>query len=125
MRRGEVLRKNIIQIVFLWGVLYIIGCTTMQENTGQMARFNIPNAEAEWIRNGDPIELEGEYWYPQDNVDILLDSEVEPLGEYRGVQFFIEKVDVKPYNHLYTKFGRNKFRIFQKITGDDSNSSSF
>ena len=46
----------------------------------------------------------------------FLDSEVSVVGEYQSVQFFIDKVDVRPYERLYTKFGRNKFRLFEKRT---------
>ena len=70
--------------------------------------------EAEWIRNGEPIEFEDELWYPADSIEIFLDSEVSLIGEYQGVQFFIDKVDVRPFERLYTKFGRNKFRFFEK-----------
>ena len=76
--------------------------------------YRFPSIEAEWIQNGDPIEFEGELWYPTDGVENLLDSEMYLVGEYRGVQFFIEKTDVRPYDRLYTKFAQNRFRYFQK-----------
>jgi len=34
-------------------------------------------------------------------------------GEYRGVSFFVEKIDVRPYDKIFTKFGRNKFRVYR------------
>jgi hypothetical protein len=89
-------------------------------NTGNLSVYKIPLQEPEWIRNGEPIEFEGQKWYPQDEVDILLDSEVSLVGEYRGVQVFIERVDVRPYRALYTKFGEHKFRSYrlQRETND-------
>ena len=100
-------------------VVLITGCAQHEGNTGQMARFVVPASEAEWIRNGEPIQFEGELWYPQDAMDVLLDGEVEKLGEYQGEEFFAEKIDVRPYNRLYTKMGRNKFRIFEKNNSND------
>ena len=76
--------------------------------------YPIPTEEAEWIVKGQPIEFEGERWDPEDYVDLLLDSEVALAGESQGVQFFVEKIDVRPYDRLYTKFGLNKFRVFTK-----------
>src|SRR5947207_2403139 len=86
------------------------GCLTMEGSVKQPVMYAAPDQEAAWIRNGEPIEFEGELWYPRDGLDILLDSEMIRLGEYKGVEFFADKVDVRPFNQLYTKFGRNKFR---------------
>ena len=106
-----------------WGIVlmmaFLTGCISMQDNRGNMEKYSVPLTEADWVRNGDPIEFEGDLWYPQDAIDILLDSEVFRLGDYQGVEFFIEKTDVRPYNRLYTKFGRNKFRIYQKAISND------
>ena len=76
-------------------------------------------SEAEWIRNGEPVEFEGERWYPQDGIENLLDSEVYQVGEYRSVPVFVEMTDVKPYDRLYTKFSKNKFRFFEKKKKND------
>ena len=104
----------------LCGVLLAAsGCANgVQGNVGNMAVYPVPTVEAQWIRDGEPIEFEGELWYPMDMVDILLDSEVVPVADYRQVQVFIERIDVRPYHRLYTKFGRNKFRIFTKPRHD-------
>ena len=75
--------------------------------------------EAEWIQNGQPVEFEGELWFPADAIENLLDSEVYQVGEYKGVQIFVEFADVRPYNRLYTKFAKNKFRFFEKKEKDD------
>lgn len=78
--------------------------------------YSYPELEAQWIRDGEPIEFEGALWYPMDMTETLLDDEVFYMGEYRGVEFFIEKIDVRPYERLYTKFGRNKFRTYEHKT---------
>lgn len=93
---------------------FLVGCTPLTGNVGNLPIYSIPTVETDWIRKGEPIEFEEELWYPQDSVEILTDSEVYLLGEFKGVQFFVERVDVRPYDRVYTKFGRNKYRIFEK-----------
>ena len=90
----------------------LFGCSQLERNTGNMAKFLIPDVEAEWIQNGEPILFEGVKWYPQDRFDVFLDAEVYLKGEYEGAQFFVQKIDIRPYAKIFTKFGRNKFRIF-------------
>ena len=102
---------TVLYLAFLFGCNSIVGAGG---NVGQVQSYPAISVEAQWIRNGDPIEFENELWYPQDGVETLLDSEVYLLGEYKGVQFFAEKVDVRPWERLYTKFGRNKFRYYEK-----------
>jgi len=99
-----------------WIMLAILcgGCQGAVGNIGQLQSYSVGATEAGWIRNGEPIEFEEEFWYPKDEVESLQDIEMHMLGEYRGVQFFVEKTDVRPYNQLYTKFGRNRFRSFEK-----------
>ena len=97
-------------------IFICLGCSgAMQEqgNVGQLQSYPVPVVEAEWIRNGEPIQFDGETWYPIDGVENFLDSEVYLVGEYEKVQFFVDREDVKPYNRLYTKFGKNKFRAFE------------
>ncbi len=98
--------------------LFLTGCYSSGGNIGQLQIYKVPVMEAEWIRNGEPIEFEKESWYPVDDVEHLLDSEVIPVGEYRGVQIFVEKVDVRPYERLYSKFNVNQFRYFEKKKDD-------
>ena len=102
-------------------LLLFSGCGSTGGNVGTMPIYALPNEEAEWIRNGEPIVFEGEDWVPQDAFDIFLDSEVSLVGVYREVQFFIDRADVRPYNRLYTKYGKNKFRIFKKVIDDKNN----
>ena len=79
-----------------------------------MEKAPVVTLEAEWIRNGEPIVFENESWYPQDDIENYGDNELYLLGKYKGIEFYVEKMDVRPYNHLYTKFGENKYRLFEK-----------
>ena len=101
-------------LVLMSLVLLCAGCTNSSGNVGDMQSYPLPLAEADWIRNGEPIKFEEEFWYPMDDTENFIDAEVHLSGEYRGVQFFVDKKDVRPYNRLYTKFGKNKYRYFEK-----------
>lgn len=103
-------------ILMLSAVVTAAGCRTTAGNTGQVQSFSFQAIEPAWIRNGEPIEFENEAWYPKDSTENLLDSEVYQVGVYKDVQFFVDKVDVRPFDRLYTKFSRNKFRSFEKKT---------
>ncbi len=105
-------RKLLILCVLV--MICAAGCDSTKGNVGQMQTYSFSNLEPAWIRNGEPIKFEGAQWYPTDGVENLLDSEVYSVGEYRGVPFFVEKIDIRPYNRLYTKFDKNKFRYFKK-----------
>lgn len=114
--RSRLLKAGIA--IFFFSVM--MGCSMNgASNGGQMALYAIPSQEAEWIRNGEPIEFGGKRWYPQDGIENLLDAEMYLMGEYRGGEFFIEKTDVKPYDRLYTKFGQNRFRYFEAKEDDE------
>lgn len=93
------------------------GCASTAANIP--ALYPEPEAEAEWIREGAPIQFKGELWYPVDTIEILTDQDVYPVDEYRGVAFFVEKVDVQPYRRLFTKFGYNQFRPFERKANHD------
>jgi hypothetical protein len=92
----------------------LVGCATEYGVSSKLRakNFSYPEEEAQWIRDGQPIEFEGQKWFPSDNMENFMDSEVYLMGVYNGAEFFVEKLDVKPYNQVYTKFGRNKFRVF-------------
>ncbi len=106
--------KKLLIVLFL--VIFSAGCQGYQSvNTAVSAKGYA--GEAQWIRNGEPIEFEGETWYPKDGIETLLDSEVFLIAKYRQVEIFIDKIDVRPYNRLYTKFDRNKYRYFEKKQG--------
>ena len=91
-----------------------VGCNGTLTRAGGSPHYPVPQIEAQWIQDGEPLMFEGEAWYPKDDVDVLLDDEVYLLGEYRGVQFFVEKVDIRPYHRLRTKFAANRFRAYSK-----------
>lgn len=114
--------KRTAHIFLLLGYLTLAvlaaGCNgTMAASRGS-SQYSFSSLEPEWIRNGEPIVFENEPWYPKDDVDILTDNEVYLLGEYNSVQFFVEKLDVRPYHRLYTKFSANKYRIYRKNRND-------
>ena len=95
-------------------MLTFIGCATGQVPKDRPRTYAYPEVEAEWILNGEPIEFENERWYPADSAENLLDEEVTPVGIWKGVEFFTGRLDVRPYIRLYTKFDKNKFRIYEK-----------
>ena len=94
------------------------GCQTTGNKPARARNFSSTSLEADWIRNGEPIEFENELWFPADGVEGFLDSEMRLVGEHKGVEFFIDKVDVRPFNRLYTKFDKNKFRFYEKRIGE-------
>lgn len=100
-------------------VFFFAGCGEMAKRRVKPVSFDFPAIEADWIRNGGPIEFEGQRWYPKDDIEILSDSEVFFLDRYQGVEFFVEKIDVRPYDRLYTKFGHNKFRMYKQRKSRD------
>jgi len=106
------------------GLLFLLtaflgGCASMNTgNDGQVQSYPAPVIEAGWIRDGEPIEFDGAKWYPVNDYEVLEDSEVFQITEYRGVQIFVEKIDTKPYDRLYTKFDKNKFRYFERHDND-------
>ena len=99
--------------------LWLTGCMhSPTNNEGQVQSYSAPTIEAGWIRDGQPIDYDGKKWYPVNDVEVLMDSEVYQVGEYKGVQIFVDKLDTKPYQRLYTKFSKNKFRYYEKRDHD-------
>jgi len=114
------LKRIIISFIGLTlGLGLLCSCASTADPAALKEIFPAPEQEASWVIDGKPAEFEGESWYPQDNIDVLLDSEVVLVGEYQGVQLFVEKLDVRPYERLYTKVGKHKFRIFTKGKKED------
>lgn len=103
-----------VVLIILFTIFLTAGCQSTRGNVGHMPSYALSSIEAEWIRNGEPIEFESELWYPVDGVEGFLDSEMRFMGTHQGVEYFIDKVDVRPFSRLYTKFGKNKFRFFEK-----------
>jgi len=106
------------------GLLFILtgfsgGCSSLNlGNSGQVQSYPAPVIEAGWIREGGPIEYDGYKWYPVNDYEVLQDSEVFQITEYKGVQVFVEKIAVKPYERIYTKFDKNKFRYYERHNND-------
>jgi hypothetical protein len=99
--------------------LLMAGCVRMKSgNDGQLQSYAAPTVEAGWIRIGEPIDFDGRKWYPQDDTESLLDSEVYQVGENKGVPIFVEKIDAKPYDRLYTKFANGRFRYYERMKND-------
>lgn len=107
-----------------FGLMFILiglgaGCTTVNpDNGGLVQSYPAPVIEAGWIRDGEPIDFDGHKWYPVNDFEVLQDSEVFQVAEYRGVQVFVEKIAVKPYERIYTKFDKDKFRYFERRDDD-------
>ena len=87
-------------------------------NDGQLQSYPYPVIEAGWIRNGEPVVYDSHQWFAVDDIENLMDSEVYQIGEYKGVQIFVDKTDAKPYDRVYTKFARGKFRYFERPRND-------
>jgi hypothetical protein len=107
-------RKNVLIFGFLIMCFILIGCVSSGVRVSEI--YPAPNLEPEWIRNAEPVEFENELWHPVDDLENLLDEEMLPIGVFRSVQFFVEKKDIKPYERLYTKFGKHKYRVFERNT---------
>jgi len=107
------MRRSLVSSICCSFLVFIFcGCQASVGNVGQLQSYTFDSMEPEWIRNGEMIEFEGEQWFPADGIENLLDNEVYAVGEHRGVKFFVEKTDVRPFGRLYTKFNKNKFRYF-------------
>ena len=98
---------------------FLGGCASLNANNdGQVQSYPAPVIEAAWIRNGEPIEYDVAKWYPVNDYEVLQDPEVFQVSEYKDVQVFVEKIATKPYDRLYTKFDKNKFRYFERRDND-------
>ncbi len=111
-------KNNLFLCCYVFLTCCFIGCVSTVGNDGQLQSYSFATVEPQWIRDGEPIEFDQELWYPADDTENLTDNEVTLLTEHRGVQVFIDEKDVKPYHRLYTKFGKNKFRYFEKQTAE-------
>jgi len=100
-------KNDFLVYTFLFACMMFTGCTSNMKagNLGHLQTYPIHSTEPVWIRDGEPIEFEGEMWYPVDGVETLMDSEVYILGEYRGTQFFVDKI------HTCTDF-KFHFKLF-------------
>jgi len=114
IKRRANLRNIFLKMVCCGLMLFSLGCAGTAESPDKPWGPWITFQEADWIRSGEPIEFEGIQWFPSDNLENLLDTEVYPVSEYRGVQIFTEYSDVRPYNRLYTRFNKNRYRLFEQ-----------
>jgi hypothetical protein len=94
--------------------LLVSGCVLTQGGPDRSFTSSYPLTEPQWIRDGQPIDFEGALWYPTDNVEGILDTEVYQAGEFKGEQYYLDKTDVKPFDRLYTRFAKNRYRAFEK-----------
>ncbi|MBM3248352.1 MAG: hypothetical protein FJZ10_02880 [Candidatus Omnitrophica bacterium] len=102
------MKRKIVFILFILATLHA-GCANLN-------RDNLDDSviESQWIRNGEPIIFEEEAWYPKDVIENLKDGEMLLIFTYNGERVYIEKREIRPYNRLYTKFGKYQFRVFEK-----------
>jgi hypothetical protein len=107
--------KNIITAACLVVIIGVVsGCVTTSRNEDPVILTAAQLSEPAWIRNGDAIPFEGEEWFPTDEVESILDTEVYQAGSYRDVPFYLEKTDVRPFDRVYTRFGKNRYRAFEQ-----------
>jgi hypothetical protein len=108
------MKKILLVFLLCCAVVSVAGCV-LPRSAGEPSIIG-PGALTEpvWIRNGEPIVFEAEDWFPVDEVENLLDSEVYEAGTYRDVPFFIEKTDVRPFERIYTHFSKNRYRAFEQ-----------
>jgi hypothetical protein len=106
------MRREIFLLGILIGMPVILTGCSSTGNSGSIQSYSFMAVEPKWIRDGEPIFYDGQRWYPQDDVEVMQDSEVTLIGDYRGVQVFTAKTDVKPFDRLYTKFDVNKYRYY-------------
>jgi len=100
--------------MMIGAALLVSGCVLSQGGPERSLTSSYPLTEPQWVRDGQPIEFEGALWYPTDNVEGLLDTEVYQVGEYKSVPCYLDKMDVKPFDRLYTRFAKNHYRAFEK-----------
>lgn len=108
------MKNGILILLAMFSMVMFSGCLAKRGNIGELQSFAAPGKEPEWIRNGEPIEFEGDQWYPKDVVEVMMDSEVYLVAEFRKTQVFVDRIDVRPFDTLYTKFDVNKFRAYKK-----------
>lgn len=112
-------RYSVFSFMMITLGLMGLGCShSNSSNQGLVQSFNAPVIEPSWIRNGDPIVFEKNRWYPMDDTESLTDNEVYQIGEFQGTLIFVEKSDVRPFERLYTKFSRGRFRYYERMMND-------
>jgi hypothetical protein len=112
---GELMGQRIWVTGMVFSVLLALGgCQTMQSGPDASAMAGLERGEPGWIVNGEPISFEGNAWFPTDEVERFLESEVFRLGVYREVPFFVDRTDVRPFERIYTRFAPGRYRAFEQ-----------
>lgn len=91
----------------------LAGCQ-FPHSTDNVMTVAAPLDEPSWIRDGEPIVYDNLKWYPTREIERFMDNEVYQVGEYRSVVFFLDKADVKPFERLYTRFAKGRYRAFER-----------
>lgn len=91
----------------------LTGCIPLSRPDDIPQMYAVPDQEAAWILAGEPIVFQDKSWFPADATEAFLDKEMRKLGQYKGVDFFVSREDVEPYERLFTKFDRNRYRYYQ------------
>jgi hypothetical protein len=106
--------KKILSVMMCFCMVFVAGCLMPKRGEESAIVTSMQLTEPVWVRNGEPIIFEMEDWFPMDEIENLLDSEVYEAGTYRGEPFFIEKTDVRPFDRIYTHFSKNRYRAFEQ-----------
>ncbi len=101
-----------LKLFLIIGCVVLVGCFPKSHPDYLPQIYKAPDTEAPWIRSGEPLVYQDRKWMAADDTESLTDMEVLKVGEYQDVEFFAAKEDVEPYQRLYTKFGRNRYRYF-------------
>ncbi|MBF0388271.1 MAG: hypothetical protein HQL20_10565 [Candidatus Omnitrophica bacterium] len=102
-----------------WGLTMVLllcagaGCAGSSRALDNGVNSGAPLTEPDWIRNGEAIELENNIWFPTREVERFMDGEMFRIGNYRGVEVFIERTDIRPFARLYTRFDQGRYRAFE------------
>ncbi len=104
--------RRVLPVLFCLAVMAGCGLPRHADETGVVTAAQL--AEPLWIRNGEPVVFDGEDWFPTDEVENFLDGEIYQAGTYREVPLFIEKTDVRPFDRVYTRFAKNRYRAFEQ-----------
>lgn len=102
-----------VLVMVMLAIVACAGCSLPSRALDNNVNASATAAEPGWIRNGEPIDFEKAFWYPTDEVERLMDNEVFQVGQYRDTAVFVERVDVKPYARVYTRFGKGRYRAFE------------
>ena len=104
-------KARVLWVVFCLALAAGCGLPRRTDDTGIVTSSQL--TEPLWIRNGEPVIFEGEDWFPTDEVENFLDGEIYQAEVYRDVPVFIDRTDVRPFERVYTRFGKNRYRAFE------------